>query len=99
MRARESCSWAANASTSAASRMTTARDGGRDAFAASAPACLPEGARDDFGCGRRDGLRSDLRSDLAALRFIAVKFPKRESHSEDSARPGPAQRPPLERAN
>jgi hypothetical protein len=84
--------------------MTTARDGGRDAFAASAPAYLPEGARDDFGCGRRDGLRSDLRSDglrsdLAALRFIAVKFPKRESHSEDSARPGPAQRPALKRAN
>jgi len=79
--------------------MTTARDGGRDAFAASAPACLPEGERDDFGCGRRDGLRSDLRSDLAGLRFIEVKFPKCESHSEDSARPGPAQRPPPERAN
>jgi hypothetical protein len=84
--------------------MTTARDGGRDAFAASAPAYLPEGARDDFGCGRRDGLRSDprsdgLRSDLAALRFIEVEFPKRESHNEDSARPGPAQRPPPERAN
>jgi hypothetical protein len=85
--------------------MTTARDGGRDAFSASAPACLPEGERDNFGCGRRDGLRSDglrsdgLRSDLAALRFIDVKFPKRESHSEDSARPGPAQGPPLQRAN
>jgi hypothetical protein len=90
--------------------MTTARDGGRDAFAASAPARLPEGERDDFGCGRRDGLRSDglrsdglrsdgLRSDLAALRFIDVKFPKRESHSEDSARPSPAQRPALKRAN
>ena len=75
-----------------------ARDGGRDAFAASAPACLPDGERDDFGCGRRDGLRSDLRSDLAALRLIDVKFPKRESHCEDSARPGPAQRPPPERA-
>jgi hypothetical protein len=74
--------------------MTTARDGGRDAFAASAPTCLPEGERDDFGCGRRDGLRSDLRSDLAGLRFIDVKFPKC-----DSARPGPAQRPPPERAN
>src|SRR5580704_18189435 len=98
MRARESCNCAASASTSAASRMTTARDGGRDAFAASAPARLPEGERDDFGCGRRDGLRSDLRSDLAALRFIEVKFPKRESHSEDSARPGPAQRRPPKRA-
>jgi len=40
-----------------------------------------------------------LRSDLAALRFIDVEFPKRESHNEDSARPGPAQRPPPERAN
>jgi hypothetical protein len=80
--------------------MTTARDGGRDAFAASAPARLPEGERDDFGCGRRAGLRSDgLRSDLAALRFIDVKFPKRESHGEDSARPSPAQRPALKRAN
>jgi hypothetical protein len=65
--------------------MTTARDGRRDTFGGSAPACLPEGGRDDFGCGRRDGLRSDglrsdgLRSNLAALRFIAVKFPKRES--------------------
>jgi hypothetical protein len=79
--------------------MTTARDGGRDAFAASALARLPEGERDDFGCGRRDGLRSDgSRSDLAALRFIEVKFPKRESHSEDSARPGPAQRPSPKRA-
>jgi hypothetical protein len=79
--------------------MTTARDGARVAFRGSALACLPESEREDFGCGRRDGLRSDLRSDLAALRFIDVKFPKRESHSEDSARPGPAQRPPLKRAN
>jgi hypothetical protein len=89
--------------------MTTARDGGRDAFGDSAPVCLPEGARDDFGCGRRDGLRSDglrsdglrsdgLRSDLAALRLIDMKFPKRESHNEDSARPGPAQRRPPKRA-
>jgi hypothetical protein len=75
--------------------MTTARDGGRDAFSASAAARLPEGVREDFGCGRRDGLRSDL----AALRFIDVEFPKHESRSEDSARPGPAQRPPPERAN
>jgi hypothetical protein len=79
--------------------MTTARDGGRDAFGDSAPVCLPEGARDDFGCGRRDGLRSDgLRSNLAALRLIDMKFPKRESHNEDSARPGPAQRRPPKRA-
>jgi hypothetical protein len=56
--------------------MTTARDGGRDAFSASAPACLPEGERDDFGCGRRDGLRSDLRSDFAALRFICGEIPE-----------------------
>jgi hypothetical protein len=57
--------------------MTMARDGGRDAFAASAPACLPEGEWDDFGCGRRNGLRSDgLRSDLAALRFICREIPK-----------------------
>src|SRR5580704_1238843 len=90
MRARESCSCAASASTSAASLMTTARDGRRDALAASAPACLPAGGRDDFGCGRRDGLRSDL----AALRFIDVEFPKRESQREDSACPDPAQRPP-----
>jgi hypothetical protein len=79
--------------------MTTARDGARVAFGGSAPACLPDGDREDFGCGRRDGLRSDLRSDLAALRFIDVKFPKRESHSEDSARPGPAQRRPLAHSN
>jgi hypothetical protein len=52
--------------------MTTARDGGRDAFSASAPACLPEGERDDFGCDRRDGLRSDL----AALRFICGEIPE-----------------------
>jgi hypothetical protein len=74
--------------------MTMARDGGRVAFGDSAPACLPEGAREDFGCGRRDGLRSDL----AALRVIAVKFLKRESQSEDSARAGPAQRQPPKRA-
>ena len=30
---------------------------------------------------------------------FAVKFPKRESQSEDSACPGPAQRPPPDRAN
>jgi hypothetical protein len=75
--------------------MTMARDGGRDAFAGSAPACLPEGEREDFGCGRRNGLRSDL----AALRFICGEIPKRESPSEDSARLSPAQRPPPDRAN
>jgi hypothetical protein len=71
--------------------MTTARDGTREAFGGSAPACLPGCGREDFACGRRDGLRSDL----AALRVIEMKFLKRESQSEDSARPGPAQRPLL----
>jgi hypothetical protein len=52
--------------------MTTARDGGREALAASALACLPEGAREDFDCGRRDGLRSDF----AVLRFICSEIPK-----------------------
>ena len=51
-----------------------ARDGGRDAFAASAPACLPVGARDYFGCGRRDVC--GLRTDLAALRFIDPGIPE-----------------------
>jgi hypothetical protein len=38
----------------------------------SAPACLPVGGREDFGCGRRDGLRSDF----AALRFICGEIPE-----------------------
>jgi hypothetical protein len=72
--------------------MTMARDGARDAFAASAPACWPVAARDDFGCDRRDVC--GLRTDLAALRFIDLEFPKRESQSEDSAWLGPQQRLP-----
>ena len=60
-----------------------ARDGARDVLGGSAPACLPEDARDDFGCDRRNVC--GLRSDLAALRFIDVEFPKRESQNEDSA--------------
>jgi hypothetical protein len=52
--------------------MTTARDGGREAFAASALACLPVCGREDFGCGRRDGFSSDF----AALRFICSEIPE-----------------------
>jgi hypothetical protein len=52
--------------------MTMARDGARDAFGGSALACLPEGVWEDFGCGRRDGLRSDF----AALRFICSEIPE-----------------------
>jgi hypothetical protein len=52
--------------------MTTARDGGRDALAASALACLSVCEREDFACDRRDGLRSDL----AALRFICGEIPE-----------------------
>jgi hypothetical protein len=72
--------------------MTMARDGGREAFVVSALERLPDDARDDFGGDRRD--ICSLRSDLAALRFIAVEFPKRESQSEDSAWLGPQQRLP-----
>jgi hypothetical protein len=52
--------------------MTMARDGARDAFSGSALACLPVCGREDFGCGRRDGLRSDL----AVLRFICSEIPE-----------------------
>jgi hypothetical protein len=52
--------------------MTMARDGVRDAFGVSAPACLPVCRRGDFGCDRRDGLRSDF----AALRFICGEIPE-----------------------
>jgi hypothetical protein len=57
--------------------MTIARDGARDVLGGSALARLPVSGREDFGCDRRDGLRSDL----AVLRFIYSEFPKRESQS------------------
>jgi hypothetical protein len=52
--------------------MTTARDGRRDALTVSALARLSVSGREDFGCDRRDGLRSDL----AALRFICGEIPE-----------------------
>jgi len=65
-----------------------ARDGGRGGFGASARAAAE--ALLDFGCGRR--VAAGLRDDLAALRFIALKFPRfGESQGENSARPAVAQ--------